>query len=384
MQMSERSRARRAAALARNAHGTLVTLLLSNMIVNVVISVLTTSIALQSLGRNGLAVAIPAATILLLLFGEIVPKTLGLRRGRPLAELAAHPLGFIAWLLGPVQRGLEVLARAVTGAPSNEPLRREELSTLLSVAQEEGQLTRFETRVLRRMLDLADTPVSMCMTPRVSMITIDVDAGHDLMLQTFESSGRSRLPVVEGGVENVVGILLLKDLFTYEGDRVRLNARSLMRDPVFEPENLSAAQLFRRFQERRLHMAIVVGEHGGVEGLVTLEDLLEEMIGDIRDESDEADSSMEPLPEGGWRADAAVSLDLVAESLDLHPDALQDVDDEEIVTLSGLLQWKLGRVPRAGDRVPWQGWELRVLTASPNRARLVQLRPLGPAEGTDG
>lgn len=367
-------RERQAVDLALNPGRTLVTVLLANMIVNTVVSVLVASVALQAVGPAGLAVAIPVATILLLLFGEIVPKTLGLRRSRTLAVAAAPILTALSFVLGPVRHALERLASMVTrGRQGPAPLRREELTTLVDVAREEGDLTRFEGRVLRRILNFGDLPIGRCMTPRVEMVAISADSTLDEALAVFEESGRSRLPVVGEGLDDVVGVLLQKDIATQDGPTDALRARDLARPPVHEPETLPAAELFRRFQRGRFHMAIVVGEHGGVEGIVTLEDLLEELIGDIRDESDELGGALEPVGDGTWRGDATLEIVDVADTLDVE--RLPN-DDDDAVTLSGLLQNELGRIPRKGDEIVWGTWRVRVLSASPNRARLVELIPV--------
>jgi putative hemolysin len=362
-------RERQAVALARRPQRTLVTILLANTIVNTIVSVLIASLALRAFGVPGLALAIPAATILVLLFGEIVPKSLGLRRRRGLAVLAAPVLASIAWLLGPVRRALEVLAGTVARGQGSPPLSREELGTLVDVAREEGGLSVFEGRVLRRVLRFRETPIERCMTPRVDMVTVGATMPLTEVLGVFERSGRSRLPVTGDGPEDVVGVLLLKDVVTDPLPLAERTVESAMRGVIFEPETLPAAELFRRFQRRRVHLAVVVGEHGGVEGIVTLEDLLEELIGDIRDESDELGGELEELGEDLYRGDASLYLEDVCDVLGLRV----DVEETEALTLSGLLQEELGRVPRRGDELVWQGWRFRVLTASPNRARLLQI-----------
>lgn len=362
---------RRAVDLARRPEKTLVTVLLANMVVNVALSVVITSISLRTWGPSGIAVAIPVATVLLLLFGEIVPKSLGLRRSRTFAQLAALPLSMLATVLGPVRVGLEKMARLVVGNAQPGALTRDELPTLVTVAAEEGQISPFESRVLRRVFRFADTPLSRCLTPRVDMVALPADASVGDALTAFDRSGRSRVPVYDDGPDAIIGVLLQKDLLTRESGSPADPARSWLREVPHVPDTVTADQLFRRFQRERIHIAIVVDEHGGVEGLVTMEDLLEELIGDIRDESDEVPASLEKLEDGSWRGPASLELTDVAEFLDLT-----DADLEESVTLSGVLHSELGRVPLRGDEVQWRGWCIRVLTASPTRARLVVLSPV--------
>ena len=370
-ELEQGSRAQRQAVeLARRPERTLVTVLLANMVVNVLISVLITSIALRIFGAAGIAIAIPVATVLLLLFGEIVPKSLGLRRRRGLAGFAAPLLAGLAVVLGPLQYGLERVARLVVGRARPSPLTREELPTLVEVAADEGQISPFESRVMRRVMRFADTAIERCMTPRVEMVTLPATASIGDALRVSAHSGRSRIPVCGSGPDDVVGVLLLKDVLTRDRGDDSDPIRPFMREVAHVPETVPAATLFRRFQQEKVHLAVVIGEHGGVEGLVTMEDLLEELIGDIRDESDEVPASLEPLEDGSWRGPANLELADVMEVLDLAPSEL-----EESVTLSGVLHQGLGRVPARGDEVVWRGWTLRVLTASPTRARLVRLIP---------
>lgn len=377
MARSKQLRRRRAVELVRSPESTLVTILFANMVVNVGISVLTTSVALRMLGPRGLAVAIPVTSVLLLLFGEIVPKSAGLRRRREFAQVASNPLWLLRLVLGPLQTALVRTVEWLVGRPSNLPLQADEIPTAIELAEEEGQITPFEGRVFQRTLGFAQMPVGRCLTPRVDMVTVGEGARREEILRIFEESGRSRLPVTGEDVEDVRGILLLKDVLTRRPDE-DFAAGEIMREAIFEPETLSAGELFRRFQARRLHLAIIVGEHGGVEGVVTLEDLLEELVGEIHDEADEEPLELEEIDVGVWWGDAGLEVDEVADRLREHADF---PEHDEAVTISGILQDELGRVPSVGDEVEWGPWRLRVLTAAPNRARQIEIRRARGGEG---
>jgi putative hemolysin len=363
--------ARQAAALARRPYRILATLLLGNMAVNIVISVRATALFVDAFGTAGLGIAIPAVTVGLLILGDIVPKSLGLRHSRRLAELAAPAVGALAWALGPVRAGLERLAHAASGPARPAPLDRDELATLVDVAREEGALSPFDARVLGGILRFTEISVGRAMTPRVDLFAIAAGAEPAEIPLAFERSGRSRLPVYDGDLDHIVGILLLKDYLTFEGDRSALGPRHLMREPYFVPETTRADRLFREFQARRIHIAVVVGEHGGVEGIVTLEDLIEELIGDFHDEADEPRVELERLREGVWRVDARIELDDLSEAIGGSLD-----QGEGAVTLAGLLGELLGRVPRAGDAARSGGFEFRVLKAVPTRPLVVRVARL--------
>jgi len=357
-----------AAQLARNPYRTLVTLLLSNMVVNVAVVTVSTALLVEALGPAGLGVAIPVVTIMLLLCGEILPKTLGLRSRRRLAPLAAPGVDLLARALSPLRIVLESAASRVSGPTRRLRLRREELGTMLDLAQEEGLFTRFESRMLSRVLKLADTTVERILRPRVDVVGISREASLEDAVKLFEASGLSRLPVHEGSLDHVVGVLYLKDLIHVIDREESPSIESLAREPFFVPESKAADELFAEFQRRRVHFAVVVDEHGGMEGIVTMEDLLEELIGEVHDESDVQAERLEILAPSIWRADAGIELGELGEALGRRVGEGLDA-----VTLAGLLEEELGKVPQAGDRVSRDGFEFRVLTARPNRPLLVRV-----------
>lgn len=378
MERGRSARAKQAAALARHPHRLLVSVLVGNLTMNVGISVLSTALLVDHFGQAGLWIAIPAVSLVLFVLGDIVPKSLGLRHCRRLAPVAAPVIAGVAWLLGPVRLALEKLARLASGTPRQAALSRGELATMVEVARDEGSLTPFDARVLGGILRFTEISVDRAMTPRVELVAVHADATEREIGEAFDRSGRSRLPVYEGDLDHVVGVLLLKDLLTWEGEREQLRARHLMREPYFVPESTRADRLFREFQARRVHIAVVVGEHGGVEGIVTLEDLLEELIGDFHDEADEPRVELERLREGVWRVDARIELDDLEQAVGAKLD-----HDEGAVTLAGLLGEQLGRVPRAGDTARYAGFEFRVLKATATRTQVVRMTRLrfpDPAE----
>jgi len=357
---------RRVASLVDRPNRTLATLLLSNMVINVGLSVLISSIALDLYGQIGLGIAIPVATVLLVLFGEILPKTLGLRQSLLLATWTAPAVELLARLLAPLRIVLTWMADRATPRGRAEELSREELGTLLAMAREEGRLSSFESAVLRRLLNFRDLSVERFLTPRVDVVALDRNASSAEAARLFRENGVNRLPVVDGSLDHVLGVLLLKDFLTSPRER---SVTELMREAIFVPASLPAPALFARFSSSRLHMAIVLDEHGGTEGIVTLEDLLEALAGDIRDESDLEDYELEELDENEWRCDARIEIEELIEQIDWP----QDPEADE-VTLSGILERELGRVPRAGDEIRRGPFVVRVLTAHPSRALRLGIR----------
>jgi len=361
-------RAAQAASLARRPYRTLVTLLLSNMITNVVFATVATATLVRAMGVTGVGVAIPSVTVVLLLFGEIVPKTLGLRARQRLAPLAAPVVDLLSALLGPLRRILETLAAWTSGPTERVRLDRAELETLMELGRQEGVFTALEARMLSRVLRLGDTPVERSVRPRVFVVGIPCDASWEEAVSTFESSGRSRLPVYEDTLDHIVGVLYLKDLLTTPHTETTPAITEVMRKPYFVPKSKAADELFAEFQRRRVHIAVVVGEHGGMEGIVTLEDLLEELIGEITDESDVPEFEIEDVGDGVWRVHAGVELEDLDEVIVSHL-----AEGRDVVTLAGLLEEELSRVPRVGDQLELDGFLFQVLTARRNRPGLVKI-----------
>jgi len=353
-------------------HRTLATLLLANMVLNVVISVLITAVSLDLWGPGALAAAVAVTTVLLVLFGEIIPKTIGLRRGRTFALLAAPTVELLAVVLAPFRVLVERLTTVLTPAPKEMPLDLAQLRTLVRASRKAQEITPFEAKVLQRTLSFGELTVERVLTPRVDLISIEARESLAEAVRVCRAAGRSRLVVTDGGIDHVVGVLLLKDLLPRRTRLDDLDVRSVMREPIFVPETLPAAKLFEQLQKSRMHLAIVVGEHGGVEGIATLEDVLEELIGDIRDESDLPTSELEEIDDGVWQADARIELDDLNDATGL---ALEGESDS--ITLSGWLEDHLGRIPRAGDEVELEEFALRVLTARQTRAHLVRVARSG-------
>lgn len=367
-----RSGGGRAALVLRHIerpHRTLATLLLANMVLNVVISVIITGLALEALGETGLPVAIATSTMLLLLFGEIVPKTFALRRGVGLSPLVAPGVEFLAVTLTPIRILVERLTAAVVPKPHADSLDSDQLSTLLQESRAAGEITPFEAIVLQRALDFGGLQVDRILTPRVEMVGVEAGASLGQAAEICRSSGRNRIVVYEEDLDHVVGVLLLKDLLGRRAEFENATVRELMREAIYVPANVPASVVFAQFQSTRMHLAVVVDEHGGTEGVVSLEDVLEALVGDIRDESDAPAEILRTDSAGNWRVDARMDLEEFEEATGLEFDTVGDEN-----TFSGLLERLLGRVPRAGDSVESGDATIEVLSARPTRAANLLVR----------
>jgi CBS domain containing-hemolysin-like protein len=235
-----------------------------------------------------------------------------------------------------------------------------------------GDLTPTERQMLRNLLDFGDqTAGDICVT-RGDIIAVPSDIGFDALVDAFADAGHSRLPVFGESLDSVVGMIHIKDVFLAKVDASRdRSMAALMREPLFVPESMGVIELLARMRSERTHLAIVVDEFGGTEGLVTIEDVVEEIVGDIEDEHDEAEAGMLTLLEDGlWESDARVELEVLQEVVDRRLTA----EDDEVDTLGGLVFLMAGHIPEKGESVDHpSGWKLEAIDSDPRRIIRVRL-----------
>lgn len=316
-----------------------------------------------------------ALSLVLLLAGSelLVQHLVGARSERALALLT--PVFRAAlWLLWPVTM---VVRHAMPSTGSDEleieMASEEEIDAFIDVGRREGILEAGEGDLVRGVVDFGDTQVRSVMTPRVDMVAASIDARVEELVQLILESGHSRIPIFQDSIDQVVGVLHVRDLLRIVDAPGSREIRSLFQPPHFVPETKSLASLLRELQERHQELAVVVDEYGGTEGLVTIEDLLEEIFGEIVDEHDPEGPSEVRLPDGSWRVDGRTDLEDLAELL------MHDLEDENYETVGGLIFGLLGHVPKVGERVEAHGLLFTVERADHRRARRVRVEALaGP------
>jgi len=261
----------------------------------------------------------------------------------------------------------------------SEPTLREEIEDAIDEAEESqgsravaGDLSPTERQMLRNMLHFGEqTAGDICVT-RGEIIAVPSKISFDELVRAFAEAGHSRLPVFGDSLDNVVGMIHIKDVFVASVDVTRdRSIQALMREPLFVPESMGVIELLARMRQQRTHLAIVVDEFGGTEGLVTIEDVVEEIVGDIEDEHDEAEAGLLTMvDEGVWDADARLELDELAEAVDPR---LSSVDDE-VDTLGGLVFLLAGHIPSQGEYITHpSGWTFEALDSDPRRILRVRL-----------
>jgi putative hemolysin len=369
----------------------LATLLVVNTLANTLSAALMTEL-IDGLGAsNAVALATGIATLLLLAFGEVTPKTLA-RQYAPSYAPIVMPLVTIAyWLsyplvsvLGAVPKRIERLFKKGSEATSEHgpALTSDEIEYMIDLGVRQGVLDREKSALLTSVLEFTDIVTREVMVPRLSVVALPIDATKEEVLKTILDSEHSRIPVYEGSVDEIVGVLYVKTLLA-DLEMGRLNGpfeiRRYVKPPYFVPELMKISRLLREFQQRKLHLAIVVDEFGGTAGVIALEDVVEEIVGEIQDEQDVEEGRVKLLADGTVVADAAIPLRDLEEHLKVDfPDEL-DAD-----SLGGFVTGLAGKVPPVGSVLVWEKIRFTVRAGDDRRVTRVEMRHLTPASGESG
>jgi putative hemolysin len=359
--------------LIERPHELLVTLLVGITVINIAASAVAALIADELFGqRYALVIQVVVTILVLTTFGEVLPMTLAVKYPERFLALVQRPVGWLGILLTPVRAllgGLSALSVRLIGSErSADPeLSEEELRTLVDVGASEGVVEREEREMIHKVFELEDTLVRSIMVPRPDMFCLDVATPADRILPALREHLHSRVPVFEGSIDVIVGILYTKDLLPYvrEGLPPDFDLRARLHPPYFVPETKRADTLLQEFQAKKLHMAIVVDEYGGTAGLVSLEDLLEELVGEIADEFDEPERLIQRVNATTFRVAGKLSIDDLNAATGLH------VSSEAYDTVGGWVLDLFGRVPRRAERAETS--ELSVTVEKVERTRIVEV-----------
>lgn len=250
---------------------------------------------------------------------------------------------------------LDLFGRFMTG---RRKITAEEIHDFIEATEEEGLVNEEESEMIRSIFSLGNTVVREIMVPRTDMACVSVEATVRELLDTIISCGHSRIPVYETSIDNIIGLLYAKDLLKYWGeDQERVRVRAIMRPPYFIPETKDLERLLQEFKRKRVHLAIVIDEYGGTSGLVTIEDLLEQIVGDIQDEYDREEALFEVNADGSITADARMPVEELEEQFDI------EIERDKFDTVGGLIFHLTGKIPAIGDVVEGEGLRLTILDA---------------------
>ncbi|MDO5381786.1 MAG: hemolysin family protein [Eubacteriales bacterium] len=359
------------AKIIDNSGKMLSAILIGNNIVNIACSALTTTLTIKLWGNYATGIATGVLTIAVLIFGEITPKNIATHHSVRISLIYAPVIYFLIVILTPVIFIVEnlsgVLLRlfGINSKNKSNIITEEELRTIVKVSHEEGVIETDEKQIINNLFDFGDATAKDVMVPRIDMTFANVTSDYEEIINLFKDTMFTRIPIYENDADNVIGILNIKDLITVNSDE-EFDIKKIMRKPFFTYEQKNTSDLFKEMQFNRNSIAIVLDEYGQTAGMVTTEDLLEEIVGEIRDEydTDEIDAFTK-INDNSYRVDASYKLD------DLNEKLGTSFYSEDNDSLGGLVTEKLDRIPKAGDTVVIDDVKMFVERSSPNRAETI-------------
>ena len=356
----------------------LTSLLIGNTLVNTISSILAARVAYYYLRSYAEACAIGVMTMLILVFGEIIPKTLGKLRYSGLAPwamlfalMADRLLYPLSWVFNQMAK---IVFKKIGNAVSQDevsPITVGEIEHLIQIGEKEGVIDKGRGEMMRSVLEFKETIAKEIMVPHTRMVAISIDTNLEKAMDVAISSGHSRIPVFRGKIDNIEGILYVKDLLTIrmKPGQENVSLKDLIRkNLLFVPETEKIGDILTEMQKKRVHLAIVVDEFGATSGLITMEDIIEELVGEIRDEHDKEEVPIKSIGNGVWEAYAWVSIYDLGEAL-----GTEIPDSGEYETLGGFLTNQYGSVPPVGKTIEWDGFSFAILDADARRINRVKI-----------
>ena len=355
----------------------LTVILIGNNLVNIAASAVATQVAISLIGAKGLLLAVAFMTVVIVIFGEILPKSIAILKPDGIVSNALPLLRFINVVFSPliwITVGIVKFFGSLmkVDLSSQHPfVTREEIEQMVNIGEASGVFEEEERRMIHGVISFEETRVYEIMIPRTDMMAVPGDISISDSIPVFRECGHSRLPVYEKSPDHIVGILYVKDLIgAFMSDETSIPVSSLAREALFVPETMRIADLFDVMRGKRVHMAIVIDEYGGTAGLVTLEDLIEEIVGEIQDEYDDESALIQKEPDGSYLVRGQMGLEDLSEALG-YPFESSDMD-----SVGGLVLSLAGRFPDKGQRLPYGHWEFQVLEVEDHRIKMVRVTPL--------
>ena len=364
---------RRAARLLSQPRPLLITVLVGNLTVNILATSVATSLLLRAFGESGVGIAFLLMSVLIIVFTEVLPKALGLHWSSTVAPVLALPMSAIHTVLAPIRIPLSRISDGIIDALRDRigATRRsytwDELLTAVRIGRREGAVDAFEYEILSHVLEFREKVVKEIMTPSIHVVSASAATPRDELLALFASSGHSRIPIYGESPDDVIGILHVKDLVDPEAARSEEDLRARVRETLLVQENDLIADLYRELQRRKIHVAVVLDEYGSFAGVATIEDILEQMIGEIRDVRDPRLQPFATIDERRIVVQGTMEIDQFNEVFDA---ALRDDEHE---TVAGYVLGLTGRIPREGETIEAGGLRFHVISAQSNRIRKLRV-----------
>jgi putative hemolysin len=354
------------------------TLLVANNTVNVLSASVATILFISLVGATwGPWVATGVMTAVILIFGEITPKTIAARHPEKFSLRVAPTIWNLSIVLAPIASFFTAITRMllrllrIDADGAGDGVTEDDIRALAALGERGGHIEEAEREIIDALFHLADRSVREVMTPRLDLITLSTPITAAAIREAVTETGHSRFPVVAGELDDLIGIVHVKDLLQNPEYETAADLSDLVRRPVYLPETMSVLDTLGEMRAKRYAMAIVVDEHGGVEGVVTVKDLMAELVGELQDEYDPGTPSVAQLGENIWMADGRLDIDDLEEALDA------DLEQGPYSTVGGYIMSIFGRVPDDGDQVTADGYQYTVLTMDRQRVDRVRVERLG-------
>ncbi|MBQ4363613.1 MAG: HlyC/CorC family transporter [Oscillospiraceae bacterium] len=362
-------RAARALNIAENFDKALTAILVGNNIVNILSASLGTVIATSLFGKGGVGIATAVMTVLVLIFGEIVPKTYAKEHAERFTMFASALLSVIMVILTPVTALFSAIKRLISKDKAENPyVTEDELKFIINEIEEEGVLEERESDLVKSALEIDDKPVSQVLIPRVRIVAVDEDTPIDKVKEVFFAEKYSRLPVYEKTIDNITGFIHERDFFNLLETENPQSISPIIHDVMYITEFDTVSAALSRMQKEKIHMAVVKDQYGGTYGMVTMEDLIEELLGEIYDEADEADDRFRKISDNVYEVRSELGLRDFLKFASLPQNRMESRSN----TVGGYVMEKAGIVPSVGDKITADGFIIEVLDARDNR--IVELR----------
>jgi len=359
-------------------------LLIGNNLVNILLTSMFTNQMLQALPEKyAVLISTIFCTVLIVILGEMIPKSLGTSDSLRVSSFVYYPVQFCIRLFYPLVWVLNWISSlfhkmfSISPAPHSIIGDQQGLEAVIDISQEEGIIEKEERSLIKSVFEFSDTEVDEIMVPRVDMVCLNIEDGIEKFLSLVNETDYSRIPVYEESIDNILGILFVKDVFRYfrisdsdEKKDKKIDIRRIMKKAYFVPESKKVDDLFREMREKQQHMMLVVDEYGGISGLVTMEDILEELVGEIQDEFDKEEAFYEENPDHSYVIAGNYAIDELNELLHLN------LPEEEFDTISGFLLAELGHIPVVDETVEHSGYIFTVKQIKNRRILQVHVRKL--------
>ncbi len=359
--------------LIANPSRLLGTILIGNNAVNIGASALATALAISIFKEKGVMMATIIMTILVIIFAEITPKSLAAQNSEKVALKVAKPIGLLISILNPIVLVFtyitHMLIRMMGGDPNKaQPfITEEELKTIVDVGEEEGVLEVDERKMIYNVFEFGDSPVHDMMVQRTDIVALELQSTYQEVLEVIRREQFSRIPIYQEAIDDIVGILNVKDLLLNDNTQDQFHIEKYMREPYFTYEFKKAAELFKEINKNRNHMAVVLDEYGGTAGIVTIEDLIEEIVGDIQDEyDDEYEEEIEVVKEDEFTTNGSTKIQTVNEMIGTR------LESEEFDSIGGFIIGILGRFPELGETVEHE--TIRIIVEEIDKNRIKKIR----------